>query len=105
MKFSVRSFTPDIVKYKCAGFQYIGELCRYLANAPPNAEDAKVTLKFAIGNGMRPDVWVKFQKRYNVKRIIEFYGATEGNVGSFNSTGKVGALGYMPSFLSGLKSI
>jgi fatty-acyl-CoA synthase len=104
-KFSVRSFTPDVIKYKCHGFQYIGELCRYLANAPNNPEDAKVSLRFAIGNGMRPDIWVKFQKRYNVKRVIEFYGATEGNVGSFNSTGKVGALGYMPSFLSGVKSI
>ena len=38
-----------------------GELCRYLVNAPPCEADAKVKLDFAIGNGMRPDIWDKFQ--------------------------------------------
>ena len=85
--------------------QYIGELCRYLANAPPNPDDINVGLKFAIGNGMRPDVWEKFQKRYGVDRIIEFYGATEGNVACFNSIGKVGAIGYMPYFMDKVKSM
>ncbi len=36
------------------------------------------------------------QRRYNVGRVIEFYAATEGNVNLFNSTGKQGALGYIP---------
>ena len=60
-KFSVRAFSSDLVKYKCTALQYIGELCRYLVNAPPCAEDAKVRIDFAIGNGMRPDIWDKFQ--------------------------------------------
>lgn len=97
-KFSARSFTPDCIKYKCVAMQYIGELCRYLANAPPNPDDSKVRLRYAIGNGMRPDVWVKFKARYNVHRIVEFYAATEGNISCFNSAGQVGALGYMPYF-------
>lgn len=96
-KFSARSFTADCLKYRCTTMQYIGELCRYLINAPPNADDHKVKLRAVMGNGMRPDVWVLFQKRYNVQRIVEFYGATEANVAFFNSTGKVGALGYFPS--------
>jgi hypothetical protein len=57
----VRAFSADLVKYKCTALQYIGELCRYLVNAPPCAEDAKVRIDFAIGNGMRPDIWDKFQ--------------------------------------------
>jgi len=36
------------------------------------------------------------QRRYHVGRVIEFYAATEGNVNLFNSTGKQGALGYIP---------
>jgi fatty-acyl-CoA synthase len=104
-KFSVRSFTPDCLKYQCSAMQYIGELCRYLVNAPPCEDDHKLQLKYAIGNGMRPDIWVAFQKRYNVKNIVEFYGATEGNVGCFNNIGKVGAIGYMPLFLQKFKSI
>ena len=79
--------------------QYIGELCRYLVNAPPNPNDANLKLQFAMGNGMRPDVWTKFMERYNVGRIVEFYGATEGNVGLFNSSGKPFSLGFVPRIL------
>jgi len=101
-KFSVRAFTSDVLKYKCQAVQYIGELCRYLCNAPPNPEDAKLDITYAVGNGLRPDVWLKFQERYRVRRIVEFYGATEGNVNMYNSTGQAGALGYMPVVLTEL---
>lgn len=57
----MRAFTADILKYRCTAVQYIGELCRYLLNAPPNAEDDKLNIQYAIGNGLRPDVWGKFQ--------------------------------------------
>jgi fatty-acyl-CoA synthase len=101
----VRNFAPDCVKFKCTKFQYIGELGRYLVNAPPCEDDKNVRLTFAMGNGMRPDVWEAFKKRYNVGEILEFYGATEGNVSLFNLTGKVGAIGYVPSVLQMVKSI
>lgn len=32
-----------------------------------------------FGNGLRPQIWTEFVKRFNVKIISEFYGATEGN--------------------------
>lgn len=80
-KFSARSFTRDCIKYRCVATQYIGELCRYLLNAPANPDDGKLQIRYAIGNGMRPDVWVKFMKRYNIRRIIEFYGIV--SFGSF----------------------
>jgi hypothetical protein len=59
----VRAFSADLVKYECRALQYIGELCRYLCNAPANPDDDKVRIDYAIGNGMRPDVWEKFQVR------------------------------------------
>ena len=37
-KFSAREFWDDVVRYDCTLFQYIGELCRYLVNSPPNPE-------------------------------------------------------------------
>ncbi len=79
--------------------QYIGELCTYLLHAPHNHEDSKLQIHYALGNGMRAEVWEPFRKRYNINRIVEFYSATEGNIALFNSTGKVGALGMIPRFL------
>ena len=83
-KCSVKNFATDCVKYKCTVFQYIGDLCRYLINSPPSEDENRMSLDFAFGNGMRPDVWETFQRRFHVKNIVEFYGATEGTVGLYN---------------------
>ena len=34
-----------------------------------------------IGNGLRPEIWGEFVKRFNIQNIGEIYGSTEGNVG------------------------
>lgn len=98
-KFSASSFTPDCMKYKVTIFQYIGELCRYLTVLPPNPNDEKLNIRIIFGNGMRMEYWEKFLHRYRVKDIVEFYAATEGNMGLMNATNKVGALGYIPRFM------
>ena len=78
-KFSVRNFTPDCIKYKCNIIQYIGELCRYLLNNPENPnEESQLSIDYAFGNGMLSDIWLKFQHRYHINHVVEFYGATEG---------------------------
>ena len=54
-------------------------------------------MKVAVGNGLRRDVWLQFQDRFKVPRIMEFYAATEGNGSFFNMEGKkAGSIGYMP---------
>lgn len=50
-------------------------------------------VRMAIGNGLRADVWQEFQRRFGVKNIKEFYAASDGNMGFFNYTEKVGAVG------------
>ena len=40
-----------------------------------------------FGNGMRPQVWQKFQDRFGVAKICEYYGSTEGNCSISNLTG------------------
>ena len=98
-RFSAREFWDDIVNNECTMMQYIGELCRYLVNSPPQPNETKHKLRLACGNGMRPDIWDEFKTRFRVPLILEFYAATEGNVLMFNFEGKTGAIGRLPWFI------
>jgi fatty-acyl-CoA synthase len=98
-RFSAREFWDDIVHNDCTMMQYIGELCRYLINSPPNPNETKHRLRIACGNGLRPDIWEDFKTRFRIPLILEFYAATEGNVMMFNFEGKPGAIGRLPWFI------
>ncbi|HEY4344392.1 MAG TPA: long-chain-acyl-CoA synthetase [Parvibaculum sp.] len=97
-KFSAREFFSDCVKYKATLIQYIGELCRYLLNSEPNPKERQHKIRLAIGNGLRPEIWPAFQKRFKIPSVLEFYGATEGNVALMNYDGTVGAVGRIPGW-------
>jgi fatty-acyl-CoA synthase len=99
-RFSAREFWDDVVNWDCTLFQYIGELCRYLVNAREEPREKQHRLRLCCGNGLRADVWQKFQDRFAIPKILEFYAATEGNVSLYNVEGKVGAVGRVPSFLA-----
>jgi fatty-acyl-CoA synthase len=98
-RFSTTRFWDDIVGSGCTLFQYIGEVCRYLVNSPPHSLEASHKLRLCCGNGLQPEVWKAFQRRFRVPRILEFYAATEGTFSLYNCEGKVGAIGRMPPFL------
>ena len=76
-------------------FQYIGEICRYLLAQPVRDTDARNSVRVAIGNGLRPNIWTTFKNRFGFDRIMEFYAATEGVRGCINNSGKVGAVGHL----------
>jgi fatty-acyl-CoA synthase len=98
-RFSVHEFWDDCFRYQPTFFQYIGELCRYLLNAPTAAHEREHKLRAIIGNGLRPEIWERFQKRFAIPKIVEFYGATEGNVSFLNYDGKQGAVGRLPWYM------
>ena len=98
-RFSVSHFWDDIADHDCTMFVYIGELCRYLVNAPPHPRERDHRLRLAFGNGLRPDVWLEFQERFAIGDILEFYGSTEGNVSMFNFDAQPGAIGRVPNYL------
>jgi len=83
-KFSASNFLPEVREHGCTLLVYIGELCRYLSNTEAQAGDDKNPLRSMMGNGMRPDVWLGFKKRFGITRVAEFYGASEGNVAFAN---------------------
>jgi len=99
-RFSAQNFWQEICEFDCTLFQYIGELCRYLANAPEHPREREHRLRLACGNGLNADVWRRFQQRFRIPRVLEFYAATEGNVSLYNVEGKIGAIGRVPSFLT-----
>ena len=101
-KFSVHEFWSDIHKYGATMFEYIGELARYLLNAPPSPLDQGHKIRAITGNGLRPEIWRQFQERFAIPRIVEFYGSTEGNVSMLNYDGTVGAVGRVPDYLEWL---
>ena len=95
-KFSASEFWPDVRKHKVTMFGYVGELCRYLMNVEPNQEDKNHNLRVISGNGLRPDIWEKFQSRFGIPNIRELYGATEGVGALVNTHGRPGMVGrYM----------
>jgi len=95
-RFSASRFWDDVARHRATALQYIGELCRYLINQPPHPLERSHSIRFAIGNGLRPDVWKRFQERFGVPLMIEFYGATESNVAMVNLQGRPGSVGKAP---------
>lgn len=98
--FSARQFWKDVVRWDCTMFQYIGEFCRYLLHKPASRDDRAHHLRLACGNGMSGEVWQKFQERFQIPRIVEFYASTEGGLSLFNVEGKPGAIGRVPGYLT-----
>jgi fatty-acyl-CoA synthase len=92
-RFSAGRFWQEIVEMEATGFQYIGELCRYLLGVPPDEWETKHRIRFCVGNGLRPDIWKSFQRRFGIPHITEFYGATESNVSLVNLEGVTGSVG------------
>tara|TARA_B100001094_G_C18124445_1_gene768676 strand:+ start:1 stop:1509 length:1509 start_codon:yes stop_codon:yes gene_type:complete len=80
MKFSASSFWQECARYRATSIGYVGELCRYLLARPPGRSDVEHTVVHMIGNGLRPDIWEPFQKRFGVRYVSELYASGEGNV-------------------------
>lgn len=107
-KFSHKTFWPEIRASNATLIHYVGETCRYLLSAPPSALDKQHKVHGAFGNGLRPDVWEPFKKRFGIRTINEFYAATEAPGGLFNrssnafSSGAIGRTGTISTLLLGL---
>ncbi len=83
-RLSISSFWDDVRKHNCTCFVYIGEFIRYLMSQPVQKSDTQNPIRSIVGNGLRPDIWMQFKERFDIERIGEFYGASEGNGGFAN---------------------
>ena len=82
--FSVSRFWDEVIATGATSFIYIGEVCRYLLNQPPKPTDRAHRVRVIVGNGLRPDIWEEFTERFGIKRVVEFYAASEGNTAFIN---------------------
>ena len=94
-RFSASQFWGDVQRFDASAFVYIGELCRYLLNQPERPEERSHRLRVITGNGLGPEIWARFQERFRIPLIREFYGATEGNVPLVNVVGRPGMVGRL----------
>jgi len=101
-RFSAHEFWSDVHSHGATMFVYIGELCRYLLNMAPTPLERGHHVRAITGNGLRPEIWRAFQQRFGIPRIVEFYGATEGNVSMLNYDGTVSAVGRVPDYMEWL---
>lgn len=97
--FSASLYFQECATYNCTAGMYVGEICRYIVNAAP-----KVTVnhdvKKMFGNGLRKEPWIELVKKFNITRVFEYYGATEGNVVLANLDNRVGSVGFIPRYLA-----
>ncbi|HEY8514505.1 MAG TPA: AMP-binding protein [Candidatus Binatia bacterium] len=93
--FSASQFWSDCVRFGATAVPYIGELCRFLLNSPPHPDERRHRVRLFYGAGLRHDVWVAFQARFGIPQIVEYYGATEGNVALINLENKPGMIGRL----------
>ena len=96
-KFSTSSFWKDVQTFNASAIGYVGELCRYLMDAPASDLEHTHRVTKMIGNGMRPNIWGKFKQRFGVKEVLELYASSEGNVGFSNIFNFENTVGFSPT--------
>jgi fatty-acyl-CoA synthase len=55
-------------------------MCRYLLAQPKKPEETQHNIRMMYGIGFKKEFWSEFKSRFGIKKIAEFYGATESNI-------------------------
>lgn len=95
-RFSASTFWDDVRSCRATVLLYIGELPRALLALPEAAGDRAHSIRVAVGNGLSAEIWNRFQERFSIPEIREFYAATEFPGAIVNLTGRVGSVGQIP---------
>lgn len=52
---------------------------RYLLAQKPSPEEKQHKVRTMWGNGLRAELWPEFVDRFDITKVGEFFGSTEGN--------------------------
>jgi acyl-CoA synthetase (AMP-forming)/AMP-acid ligase II len=80
-RFSTSKFWSEVHDSRATWITYVGETARYLLAAPLSPLDRDHQVRCMYGNGLRPDVWLKFRERFGVPEVLEFFNSSEGVFG------------------------
>lgn len=95
IKYSTSQFFSDIEKFNTTHMCYIGELWRYILNH--YKEKKETSLKVIFGNGLTKELWREVINRFNIKHVVEHFGATEMPAGALTNWYNIaGYCGYLP---------
>lgn len=78
-RFSATSFGPDIRRYGCTFFNYVGRALAYVVAVPESPEDQDNKLKWALGSEASPQNIAEFTRRFGCP-VFEGYGSSENAV-------------------------
>lgn len=95
-RFSASRFWDEARLHGVTGFQYIGEICRYLLNQPQRPDDRDHRVRVMMGAGLAPELWKPFQERFGVVNILEGWSSTEANTSLLNVDDVPGSCGRIP---------
>ncbi|OCT44816.1 bifunctional fatty acid transporter/acyl-CoA synthetase [Cladophialophora carrionii] len=87
-RFSRREFWADIRRSQANAILYIGEMFRYLVQAPPDPrfpDEKDHAVDLAFGLGLAPGVWRAVRERFGIPWIVEYYSASEATISLVNS--------------------
>jgi fatty-acyl-CoA synthase len=92
-RFSASGFLPDVRRYGCTLFPYVGSPFAYVMATPERPDDADTPLRLAYGNEAPRQYVDAFARRFGC-RVVDGYGASEVGVSfSRNDSDPPGALG------------
>jgi fatty-acyl-CoA synthase len=95
-KFSATHFWSDVRRRELHDVRLYRRAVPLSGQPAGEDEHRNHKIRLIFGNGLRPDVWDDMLDRFKVGGVLEFYGATEGNVSLFNFDGRRGAIGRIP---------
>lgn len=93
-RFSASRFWPEVKKYGCTEFNYIGGILPILLKAGPKPDDADNPLRVMFGGGCPPHLFEEFESRFGVT-LLEGYGMSEIGLPLLNTlkSRKIGTCG------------
>jgi len=92
-RFSASGFLPDVRRYGCTLFPYVGSPFAYVMATPERPDDADTPLRLAYGNEAPRQYIDAFARRFGC-RVVDGYGASEVGVSFTRGDGDPpGALG------------